>query len=267
MTALQALVLGAAQALTEFLPVSSSAHLVLLPWLLGWPEPGLLFDTTVHLGTLAGVIAYFWRDLLALVAGWLRSLRERTLRGNPSGTLAWLLIVATIPGAVLGALFEREFEALFGRPRAVAGFLLVTGALLLVSERLRGRRQPGAPLTLVDAIVIGLAQAVAIAPGISRSGATIAAGLLRGLPRPEAARFSFRMAIPIIAGAGGYQLLKAARLGVGAWAGEPLLLGFLVSAGLGYVTIRTFLWYLVRRGLVPFTLYCWVVGLGVLLLP
>lgn len=257
--------LGATQALTEFLPVSSSAHLVLLPWLLGWPEPGLLFDTTVHLGTLAGVVAYFWRDLLALLAGWLRGLRERTLRDNPAGTLAWLLIVATIPGAVLGLLFEREFEALFGQPRAVAAFLLVTGGLLFVSERLRGRRPPGAPLTLADAVAIGLAQAVAIAPGISRSGATIAVGLLRGLSRPEAARFSFLMAVPIIAGAGGYQLLKATRLGAGAGVEGPLLLSFLVSAGLGYVTVRTFLRYLARRGLVPFALYCWAVGLGILL--
>jgi len=182
MNLFQAIVLGIVQGVTEFIPVSSSAHLVLVPWLLGWESPGLVFDTVVHWGTLVAVavVGYFWRDWVELIAAWLRGL-VRWDWHEPQARLMWLIILGTLPAVVIGFALEDLFESLFGRPVWVIAFLFVTAGLLAVSERLSERTRRLGDLRWGDALAIGLGQAAAIAPGISRSGATISVGLFRGL--------------------------------------------------------------------------------------
>jgi undecaprenyl-diphosphatase len=261
MNILQAIILGLVQGATEFIPVSSSGHLVLVPWLLGWPAPGLVFDTMVHWGTLVAILAYFWRDWWALIAAWLRGLVRWDWR-DPNARLAWLLVIGSIPAAVLGYLFEGWFESLFGEPAWVSFFLLVTAAILLLGEWLSRsqRARKLADLRWSDALIIGLAQAVAIAPGISRSGATMSAGLLRGLDRPTAARFSFLLATPVILGAGVFKLADLSAT-PDPLAQLPLLVaGFLAALISGYAAIWGLLRYLQRGKLTVFSIYCALVG-------
>jgi len=262
MNTLQAIVLGFLQGATEFLPISSSAHLVLVPYLLGWPDPGLSLDTALHLGTLLAVLIYFRQDVWRLiVAGW-TSLRQRSL-ADPQARLAWLLILATIPAALGGFLLENSFESLFGMPRWVAAFLLVTAGLLALAESLGHKQGTLSSLTWRDALLIGLAQLLAVTPGISRSGATIAAALLLDYRRDEAARFSFLLAIPIILGSGSYQLLKLA-LGMESGSLGVTLAGMLAAALVGYGAIAGLMRYLRQRTLWPFALYCLLVSLAFL---
>jgi undecaprenyl-diphosphatase len=260
MRPLHALLLGLLQGATEFIPVSSSGHLVLVPWLLNWPEPGLAFDAVVHWGTLLAIGVYFWRDLTLVASAWLQGWRARSWP-DPKGRLAWLILIGTLPAVALGLLLEDWFEALFGAPGAVSAFLIVTGLLLAGSERL-GRRESGEEqLKWWDALLIGLGQAAAIAPGISRSGATMAAGLLRGMRREAAARFSFLLGTPVILGAGVLQLAKLAMSEQVEEEWRTLVLGFAAAAASGYLCIRFLLRYLRRRSLYPFALYCCVAGM------
>jgi undecaprenyl-diphosphatase len=267
----QALILGVLQGATEFLPVSSSGHLVLAPWLLGWDSPDLAFDTVVHWGTALAVVAYFWRDWISLVAAAFRSLLALALRrpqpaqGSAEARLAWLIVLGTVPAALIGWLLEDFFEAMFARPVAAAGFLLATAALLAASEYLSRRERDLDTLTWPDALLVGLAQALAIFPGISRSGATIAAGLARGLRRESAARFSFLLATPIILGAGLFKVLDLAQEGDLAAQAPVLLVGFLAAGGVGFGCIHFLLRYLQRRRLYPFAIYCAVAGIVCLL--
>jgi len=267
MNNLQAIVLGILQGATEFLPVSSSGHLVLFPWVLNWSNPGLAFDTMAHLGTLLAVLVYFYHDLIRIIRDWFSHVFMRR-PSTENSRLAWLLIVGTVPGVVIGLVGEDFFEQLFATPAWVAFFLLVTAAILTVSERL-GKREKGADqLVLWEALLIGAAQGLAIAPGISRSGATIAMGLLIGLRRPAAARFSFLLSVPIVFGAGSMQLVKwltdsagHATIGI-----LPMILGFLAAAISGYACVRFLLSYLQRGKLYPFAIYCAVVGVAGLIL-
>ena len=261
MNIFQALVLGIVQGATEFVPISSSGHLVLVPWLLNWPEPGLAFDTIVHWGTLVAVLAFFWRDFVALARAWARSLMERNL-DQTEAKLAWLIIVGTLPAALIGYLWQDFFESLFSSPSRVATLLLVTGAILAVSERLGKRQRSLDDLNWLDSVLIGLAQSLAIAPGISRSGATIAMGLLRGVKREAAARFSFLLATPIIFGAGLLQLLKLFQSGAVGAQLLPLVIGFLAAAISGYLCIKFLLAYLQRGRLYVFAIYCWLAGIA-----
>ena len=261
MNLVQALLLGALQGATEFLPVSSSGHLVLVPWLMGWENPGLVFDTTVHLGTLVAVLAYFRHDLAALLGAWLRSLAARD-RSDDQTRLAWLLVIGTIPGALLGYLLQGFFERLFGRPLWVSFLLVLTGLMLALSERLGKRWRRLESLGWKHALFIGLAQACAIAPGISRSGATIAGGLTQGLTREEAARFSFLLSAPLILGTGIFKLIDALSVGIPSGQWIALLLGFVVSAVSGYLFIGLLLSYVRRHRLYPFAIYCGCVGIG-----
>lgn len=260
----QALLLGVLQGATEFLPVSSSGHLVLVPWLLDWPASGLAFDAVVHWGTALAVVAYFWRDWVVLVGAAFRSLRQRSL-ADADARLAWFILLGTLPGALAGWLLEDFFEGMFARPVAAAAFLLVTAALLTASERLGRRQRDLHALAWPDVLLIGLAQALAILPGISRSGATIAAGLARGLRRGDAARFSFLLATPIILGAGLLQVVDLAQVGDLAAQAPVLLVGFLSAGVVGFGCIHFLLRYLQRRRLYPFALYCVAVGLACLL--
>jgi undecaprenyl-diphosphatase len=279
MNILQAFVLGVIQGATEFIPISSSGHLTLVPWLLNWQFDPILknaFDVLTHWGTLVAVVAVLWRDLWALLVGGLRSLgglREGGVHGvvtraqhDVHGRLAWLIVLGSIPAAVLGLLFEDFFEMLFGTPRVVSLLLLVTAGLLAFSEWRGDKGRDVASLTWLDALLIGLGQALAIAPGISRSGATIASGLLRGVRRAAAARFSFLLSTPVIVGAGVWQLKDL--LESGDWTAHlgPMLVGFAASAVVGYLCIRFLLSYLRSRRLYLFALYCALAGTACLVL-
>jgi undecaprenyl-diphosphatase len=259
MDIVQAIILGLVQGVSEFVPISSSGHLVLVPWLLGWSPPGLVFDTMVHWGTLVAVLAYFWRDFMALASAWGRSLASRNL-GEPEARIAWLIIVGTLPAALMGYVGEDFFESLFAAPAWAAGLLLVTGLILALSEWLGKRWKEPHQLAFLDSILIGIAQGCAIAPGISRSGATIAAGLFRGLKREAAARYSFLLATPIIFGAGLLQLLDLFKVENATAHLPALILGFLTAAFSGYLCIRFLLSYLQQGKLYVFAIYCWLAG-------
>jgi undecaprenyl-diphosphatase len=257
-TILQALVIGIVQGLTEFLPISSSAHLILLPKFLGWDDTFLnsaVFDVMLHLGTLVGMVFVLWPDLVRITKGALASIRYRSIDGDPDRRLGWLLLVSVIPAALLGAALESFFDTFFrSMPIAIAGLVLLGAGALWLGER-HGRRQRSLrDLHLRDAVVVGAAQALALFPGISRSGITIAAGLFLGLERPAAARFGFLIGVPIIAGAG---LWKLRSLAGGVVAFEPLVLlaGVLGSAVAGFLAVTFLLRYLQNHSTAVFIAY------------
>lgn len=245
---LQAILIGAVQGLTEFLPISSSAHLTLLPPLLGW-EGELLNSATfvvmLHVGTLVALLSYFWRDVLDLVAAALAALRERSLAGDPQRRLALVLAISILPAGLVGALFEPFFDTWFRDNLMLIPPILALGAAMLWgAERVATRARRLEDAGIGDGLLIGVAQALALFPGISRSGVTIAAGLVRGLERESAARFAFLMGIPIIAGAG---LWKARTLVTEPPASADLvalLAGMLAAAASGWLAIGFLLRYL-----------------------
>ncbi|MBA3779839.1 MAG: undecaprenyl-diphosphatase UppP [Chloroflexi bacterium] len=256
---LQAVAIGLVQGLTEFLPISSSAHLIVLPRLLGWNDPFLNsaeFDVMLHLGTLAALLAYFWRDFLGLAAAGLASLRERRIGDDPQRRLAWLLVVTVIPAALLGALLEQFFDTFFRERLAVIALLLIAGASLLwLAERQGSRDRRLEELGLRDALAVGAAQALALFPGISRSGVTIAAGLFLGLEREAAARLSFLMGTPIIAGAGIWKLRVFASGDLGAFDPTVLAAGMIAAGLSGLAAVWFLLAYLRRRSTTIFIAY------------
>ena len=267
---IKAIVLGIVQGATEFLPVSSSAHLVIVPWLLGWTPGSLLFDTMLHWGTLVSIVLVFWADFLRIIRATLLSIVRRSL-ADSDARLGWWIVLASIPAAATGFLLKDAIEQLFHAPAFVGAFLFVTAFLLWGSEWLARRGSSATTLdnlSLKDAILIGLAQAVALAPGISRSGSTIAAGLARGLRRDEAARFSFLLGTPAFLGAGLLQLADVMGTDPSALSNElpALLVGFVVSAAAGLIAIRFLLAFLRQRTLYPFAIYCVVMGAAVLLI-
>jgi undecaprenyl-diphosphatase len=258
---IQALVLGIIQGLTEFLPISSSGHLVLVPAALGWESPPLVFDATIHLATLIAVIAIFWHDITQILAAWWQGLQRKRPLERAESRLGWWIILGTIPGVLAGLLWKNAFESFFNNPQAVGGFLLLTAGLLILAD-VFGKRQRGfTEITWLDSILIGIGQAIAIAPGVSRSGATIAVGIFCGLSREAAARFSFLLAIPIIIGAGLIQLIDLLRNGNVTAEVSVLVVGFVAAAICGYAAIRFLLAYLRKHSLYPFAIYCAVVGI------
>ena len=255
---LHAAILGLVQGLTEFLPVSSSAHLILVPRFLGWNDPFVdtaAFDVMLHVGTLIALLLYFWRDVLRLIGAFFGSLRERSLGTDPERRLAWLLLVSVVPAALLGAALESFFDTFF-RERVgwIAIFLATGAALLWLAERWGAQRRGVAALRFPEALAIGVAQALALFPGMSRSGITIGAGLFLGLERAAAARFAFLMGIPVIAGAG---LLKGRELASTGIEGHELALvvGVVVSAVSGLGAIAFLLAYLRRNSTAIFIAY------------
>ncbi len=266
----RAVILGIVQGATEFLPVSSSGHLVIVPWLLGWPASSLLFDTVLHWGTLLSIFLVFWRDFVDIITAALRSIWQRSL-ADPNARLGWYLLIGSIPAAVVGLLFKDFVESLFASPRAAGFFLLGTAALLTLAELLARRITRTTPLEelrLSQAALIGSAQALALAPGLSRSGTTIAAGLASGLRRDVAARFSFLLGTPAFLGAGLLQLadaLAADRAQVVSQV-PVLVAGFLASMIVGFLAIRFMLSYLREHTLYIFAVYCLALGLFVIVL-
>ena len=257
---LHTLCLALIQGLTEFLPISSSAHLILPSQLLGWEDQGLAFDVGVHVGTLLAVVYYFRRELGVMIVAWVRSLGGRF---DADGKLAWLVALATLPAMLSGLLFAGLIEQ-FGRSiLVIAAATLIFGVLLGWADRRRQATRAIGELTWRDAIVIGLAQAVALIPGTSRSGITITAALMLGFERQSAARFSFLLSIPIIFGAGLLQVVNLLEQGGGApWL--PIGIGTLVAGLSALACIHLFLNWLDRVGMMPFVYYR--LALGVLLL-
>lgn len=263
----QVLILAVVQSATEFLPVSSTAHLVLAPWLLGWNDPGLSFDIALHLGALAAIVIYFFRDWVQLFASGfgLPYRRDAELSRNPR--LLWLLALATLPALLAGVAFERQAEGPWRSPYVIAAMLIAVGVLMYFADRLSRRQRDLGGITLADSLVIGLAQAIAIIPGTSRSGITISAALLRGLDRPAAARFSFLLSTPALAAAAAKAFWDLRKQG-----GIPpetqlsFLLGVTVSALTGWLVIAFFLRFLKRHTLKIFVYYRIIFGIIVIAL-
>ena len=267
MPIIQVIVLAIIQGITEFLPVSSTAHLALAPWLLGWPDPGLTFDIALHAGTLLAVVAYFFRTWIEIIArGFgIEYGNDETLRANPR--LLWLLAISSIPAGIAGILFEKQAESSWRSPFVIGAMMAAVGVLMWIGERAGSRRKNLGAVTFRDSLAIGVAQALALVPGTSRSGITITAGLFRNLDRVAAARFSFLLATPVIAGAAAkrfYDLIKHG--GIPVEMHTPFALGILLSALSGFAVIAFFLRFLQRRTLYFFIYYRIVFGIIVIAL-
>lgn len=262
MSVTQAFILGLIQGLSEFLPVSSSAHLTLAPWLFGWPDPGLAFDVALHVGTLVAVLTFFRAQWISLIkAAWNIVARRRVETEEERRVI--FLIVATIPGAIAGLALEKYAESTFRDPRLIAVVLIVMGIVLWVVDRAAPQERPLAAMRWTDALMIGLSQMFAILPGVSRSGSTITAGRALRLTREGAAVFSFLMSMPIIAAA---SILKVPQVLRGEGGTLQLVVGVLSSAISGWLAITVLLRLVVRRSYGVFALYRVVVGVIVLLI-
>src|ERR1022692_2769056 len=243
-SAFQAFILGMVQGLTEFLPVSSSAHLVLVPWLLRWNDPGLAFDVALHLGTLLALLIYYWREWADMMLS--------IVRPDPaSRRLLMLLMVASIPGAIIGLLLEKQAETVFRSPALIACTLALMGLVLWIADVRAPQSKKMSGLSFGDAILIGLSQALAIIPGVSRSGSTITAARILGVEREDAANFSFLMATPIIAGAGLHEAPKILHAGIN----SAMVLGFVSSAIFGVIAIAALVKFVRTRTYQPFAWY------------
>ena len=256
---IQAVVLGIVQGLTEFLPVSSSGHLIVVPALLGWNDPfieSLAFSVMLHVATLAALLLYFRADWLRLIPAGLATIRDRSFQGDPDRRLAWLLAVATIPAVIVGFLLNDLIETAFREPRLVAMTLVIGGGILWLADRVGSRTRTAEQLGFGAALGIGAAQALALIPGVSRSGISISAGLLAGLDREASARFAFLMATPITAGAGIYELGKVLTGEAGvALPLVPLAAGMAASFVAGVLAIAVVLRYLRSNGVGVFVVY------------
>ncbi len=269
MTTLQAFILGIVQGATEFLPISSSGHLVLVPNLLGWEIPAdeaFIFDVLVQLGTLVAVIVYFWKDLWAILSVTIKSVGKPNILSHPEVWLGVNILIATIPAVVIGFFFQEMVEEAFGSPTATALFLLLTAILLVIAERVGKRTFEIDGIGWVDALKIGLFQALALFPGVSRSGATITGGMVSNMKRPAAARFSFLMAVPVMIGAGALAAIDLVGLPDLSSFAAPMLVGFLTATVVGYIAIHWLLRYLAEKTLYVFSIYLVIFSLMALIL-
>lgn len=291
----QAIVLAIVQGLTEFLPVSSTAHLWLIPWIMHWKDPGLTFDVALHAGTLVAVLVYFWRYWLEMIKMVLGINGGNTARTGTDGTAAvqdlnpkskieppksaagsmtllgenrqlfWFLIIATIPGGIAGWLFERAADEKLRSPFIIGPALIIVGLLMGWGERLGSEDHDLGQVSLLDSILVGVAQAFAVIPGVSRSGSTMTAGLFRGMNRETAARFSFLLSTPLIAGACLKKGWEIHHSGLAADMRMPFLFGIIVSAVVGYAVIAVLIRYLERRTFTVFVVYRVILGVILLL--
>jgi undecaprenyl-diphosphatase len=267
MSLFQAVVLAVVQGFTEFLPISSSAHLALAPWLFGWHDQGLIFDIGLHFGTLAAVLVYFFRDWVQIIAqGFgLPYQGKEELRGNPR--LLWLLAAGTVPVAVTGLVLEEYVETVFRKPLPIGFMLIAVGLLMGVADRVGKRRKRLGEVSLRDCLVVGAAQAVAVIPGTSRSGITITAALFREFDREAAARFSFLLSTPAIGGAAVLAFKKLMEQGgVPPGMGAPFVVGIIASAATGCLVIAFFLRFLRRHSLKFFVHYRVIFGIIIIAL-
>lgn len=251
-----AIVLGLVQAITEFLPISSSAHLILARGVLDFQAiDGLTFDVALHIGTLLAVVIYFWNDLRALARGFLSSVARRSGPADPAGRLAWYVIAGCIPAGIVGYLFEKDIEEYFRNPSVIVVTLILGAILFLWVERRYRSEGDMQTLTLGRAVAIGAAQSLALIPGVSRSGITIVVGMMCGLRRDQAARFSFLMATPLMLGAGLKKSLDLMETPLSSHQWLVLAIGVVTSALAGYLVIRFLLDFLRRRPLDLFAYY------------
>ena len=260
MDILQIIVLALVQGLTEFLPISSSAHLILVPYLTDWPDQGLAFDVAVHVGTLTAVVLYFRKQIKVMFFAWIASLKGRH---SEDSKLAWAVLIGTIPVGLAGLLFKDVISEHLRTPLVIAATTIIFGLLLGYSHCSGKRARDEHSLSWKDIIVIGCAQAIALIPGTSRSGITITAGLMLGLTAPAAARFSFLLSIPVIVLAGGVETMDYLKVADISDMGD-LIIGALISAVSAYMCIHYFLILLERIGMTPFVVYR--LGLGIVLL-
>lgn len=269
-TTIQALVMGLVQGLTEFLPVSSSGHLILVPWLLGWHDPfidSLAFSVMLHLATLVALLVYFRADWFRLIPAGLAAIRDRSFRADPDRRLGWLLVAATIPAVIAGVLLNDIIETAVREPTLVAVMLAIGAAVLWLADRAGRKVEDVGDVTFPIAVGIGVAQAFALVPGISRSGMSISAGLFAGLTREAAARFSFLMATPVIAGAGLWELKKLVTGEAGVSVDLlPLVVGMVAALLAGIVAIEVTLRYLRTHSTTVFVVYRIALALVVIVL-
>ncbi|MCO7239423.1 MULTISPECIES: undecaprenyl-diphosphate phosphatase [unclassified Aeromicrobium] len=263
MDVLRSVVLGLVQGLTEFLPISSSAHLAIVPRFLGWDDPGAAYTAVVQIGTELAVVLYFWKDIWRIGTGWLRGLVSSDARALPEWRMGWFVIVGSMPIVLLGLALESLIDRQFRNLWVIATMLIVLGVVLGVAERVGRRTRPIEQLTWTHAVALGLAQAAAVVPGVSRSGATISMGLLLGYERAAATRFAFLLAIPAVVGAGLYKL-KDVPGGENAYGWGPTLIGTVVSFVVGLAVIHWLLQYVSKHSYAPFVVYR--IALGTLVL-
>jgi undecaprenyl-diphosphatase len=262
----QAVILGIIQGLTEFLPVSSSAHLAVMPYLVGWKDQGIEFDIALHFGTLLAVLGYFFRDWwqITLQGFGVKTEGDETITRNPK--LLWLLVAATIPAGVIGLLFEKQAEAAGNNLYMIGAWSIVMGLLMAWAERTGSQKRDLSHITVKDALTIGSAQALAVMPGVSRSGITMSAALLQGIDRYAAARFSFLLSTPIIAGAAAKNFYDMFQHGLPEEMRVAFAVGIAVSAVTGALTIKYFMNFLRRRSLRFFVSYRVIFGIIVIAL-
>ncbi len=270
MPILHAIVLGLVQGLSEFLPISSSGHLILVPWLFGWNDfddasVEQSFNVALHLGTLVAVLAYFWRDVTVYVREGLRLVVNRDRPASPEGRLAWFFVLATLPAAAAGALFSGVIEEQLGTPTVIAVSLIFFGVLLAWADR-RGGRRPIEDFRGREALVVGGAQALALNPGTSRSGITMTAARAIGFSREAAVRISFLMSLPVILGACLYEGIGLARDGLEPDLRLPMVVGIVTSGLAGWLAVWGTMWLVRTHSFMPFVVYRIVVGVAVLVL-
>jgi len=265
----QAIVLGIVQGLAEFLPISSSAHLILVPWVLGWDDPGLAFDVALHWGTLFAVLIVFWRDWIQLVSAGLRSIADRQFLGTAERRLFWGLVVATIPGAIVGKLLGDYAEETLRSPLLIAVTMSLMGVLLWAADSAGKKDRLAEQMPMSHAAGIGVAQALALIPGVSRSGSTITLGLFLGYTREAIARFTFLLSTPIIFGAGLLKfpkMLREMHSGTSPLGWDGLAAGCVASAIVGALVIKWLLAYLRTRTFAIFAIYRLAVAAGIFVL-
>jgi len=269
MTFLQAIILGILQGLTEFLPISSSGHLVILPFFLNWQLPEkemFLFNVLVQVGTMVAVIIYFWKDLIAIITDFFKQLFSGTPFATTNARLGWLLIIATIPAGLAGLFLQDLVEASFTSPLFAGIALMVTAILMILGEKICQRIGGTEDITLQEALFMGVMQCLALFPGISRSGATISGGMMRSLRREAAGKFSFLMAVPIMLAAGGLSTYQMVTEVPDLISFLPMMaIGFLTALIVGYVAIRWLLRFLVNHSLIYFSIYCIMLGSATIL--
>jgi len=264
MTYIQAIILGVLQGITEFLPISSSGHLVILPYFLNWQLPAkemFIFNVLVQIGTLVAVIFYFRKELIAIISGFLKQLFAGTPFATHEARMGWLLITATIPAGLAGIFLQDIVEDAFTSPLFAGIALIATAALMFAAEMISQRVGNSQDITLVDSLVMGLMQALALFPGISRSGSTISGGMMRHLKRSAAGKFSFLMSIPIMLAAGGLSTYQMVTEVTNLSEFLPIMaIGFLTAMVVGYIAIRWLLKFLTKHSLIYFSIYCAVLG-------
>lgn len=263
---LEALILGIIQGATEFLPVSSSAHLILFPLVFHWEYFGKTFDVFAHLGTLLALLIYFRKDICPIVSGFAKSISARNLKNNYEGKLAWFMLISTIPAAIFGGLMSNWIEEHMGAPNQIATMLILFAVFLFLADRFGQRKREVEDLTWADALLIGLAQALALMPGVSRSGITMTYALLAGFSRFAAARYSFLISIPVIGAAFVYHASKMLIAGELSFPILPSAIVIIVSTITGYSVIAFLLRFLNKHGFDAFVIYRILLGIVILFL-